>query len=127
MPAFRILIVDYAATNGGLRSMLEQLGFTDIDHVPDVHAALSRMRERAFALVISEWRIGGTTGGLELLRRIRQDPTLKAVCFLLVASSAHPQLAETVRALGGDGFLMKPYSGEQLKAVIDEVLGSHRE
>lgn len=75
----------------------------------------------------SATRLGGTTGGLELLRRIRQDPTLNAVRFLLIAASSHPQLAETVKALGGDGFLMRPFSGEQLKAVIDEALGSHRE
>jgi two-component system chemotaxis response regulator CheY len=59
--------------------------------------------------------------GLELLRRIRQDAALNLVRFILVSASPHPQLADTVRRLGADGFLMQPFTAEALRQTIEQA------
>jgi two-component system chemotaxis response regulator CheY len=68
------------------------------------------------ALVISDWKLAGTSG-LELLQRIREDAALKDTRFLLMTASSHPQLADTVSRLGANGFLIKPFSAGALRAA----------
>jgi two-component system chemotaxis response regulator CheY len=119
-----ILIVDNTATSAiAVHTLLVQLGFPDLEMVADGETALERVRERAFVLVISDWRLGAMSG-LELLRRIRQNPALKELRFLLVSANPHPQLAGTARTLGADGCLTKPFTADALKGAIAKAIGA---
>jgi two-component system chemotaxis response regulator CheY len=119
-----ILVVDYLATSSeAILGLLGQLGFADVEHEAEAQGALRRLRERAFALVISEWRLGAMSG-LELLRRIRKDCKLHRVRFLLISASPHPQLANTAQTLGADGLLRKPFTAAALRVAIETATSS---
>jgi two-component system chemotaxis response regulator CheY len=123
----RILVVEDSITAGRIiASLLAQVGFTDVENVLDAQSALELLRKKMFDLVVSDWRLGSMSG-LELLRRIRQDPAVRDLRFLLVTASAHPQLPQTLRTLRADGFLIKPFTAEGLKKAIDQAFGSKGE
>jgi len=71
-----ILVVDdYNTMIRIIRNLLKQLGFEDIDDACDGSAALNKMREKKYALVISDWNMEPMTG-YELLKEVRADPSL---------------------------------------------------
>lgn len=73
-----ILIVDdYKTMLRIIRNLLKQLGFTNVDEAMDGGEALTKLRSASFGLVISDWNMEPMTG-LELLKEVRADDTLKA-------------------------------------------------
>jgi two-component system, cell cycle response regulator len=68
-------------------------------------------------LIISDWSMIGLTG-IELCRRIRQDPALDHIYFLLL--TAREDSADLVEGLdaGADEFLSKPIHREELRARV---------
>jgi len=124
-PDIGILVVDDFGTMVRIvQGLLQQVGFTNVEHVGDGATALERLRAKTFSVVISDWRMSPMSG-LELLRRMRQDPALQPVRFVLITADANPQLPETTQKLGADGFLMKPFTADALRQTIERAF-SHR-
>src|SRR5437588_8087555 len=66
-------------------------------------------------IVIADWMMPGLDG-LELCRRIRQEPALAAMyVMLLTAKSARVDLVAGLDA-GADDYMTKPIDGEELRA-----------
>ena len=69
-----ILVVDdYNTMIRIIRNLLKQLGFQDVDDASDGTAALAKMRQKNYGLVISDWNMAPMTG-YELLKQVRADP-----------------------------------------------------
>jgi two-component system chemotaxis response regulator CheY len=116
-----ILVVDDFTTMSRIvRSLLERCGFKDIQQVHDGNAALETLKTKKVSLVISDLHMT-PIGGLELLRRMRLDSTLKDVRFVAMTADAHAQVPTAVRAMGADGLLVKPFSAETLNKVIEQA------
>ncbi len=115
-----LVVEDHGATALILRAMLKHLGFEDVDEATDGAAALARMREKRYALVISDWNMEPMTGH-ELLREVRADEQLARTRFVMV--TADPKAANVVAAKKSrvNSFIVKPFSAETLKAKIEEV------
>ena len=61
--AMPILVVDdYNTMIRIIRNLLRQLGFEDVDAAPDGSTALSKLRDRKYGLVISDWNMEPMTG-----------------------------------------------------------------
>jgi two-component system, chemotaxis family, chemotaxis protein CheY len=101
--------------------LLAEIGFSNIQEASDGLDGLMALRSKPFSLVLSDWKMSPMSG-LELLRRLRQDAALKAMPFILMSADASPQLANTARKLGADGFLAKPFTAQTLKAAIDQAV-----
>ncbi len=52
-----LIVDDYNTMVRIIRNLLKQLGFEDIDDASDGSAALAKMRERQYGLVISDWNM----------------------------------------------------------------------
>ncbi len=73
-----ILVVDdYNTMIRIIRNLLRQLGFEDVDDASDGSAALAKMRDKRYGLVISDWNMEPMTG-YELLKQVRADPQPRA-------------------------------------------------
>ena len=121
-PDINILVVDDFGTMVRIvQGLLQQAGFRNIEHVADGASALERLRSKTFSVVISDWRMSPMSG-LELLRRMRQDPALQPVRFILITADANPQLPQTMQKLGADGFLMKPSPPTHSEQTIEQAL-----
>ena len=119
-----ILIVDdYKTMLRIIRNLLKQLDFCDIDDALDGTAALAKMREKTYGLVISDWNMAPMTG-LDLLREVRADATLKATPFIMVTAESKTENVIAAKQAGVNNYIVKPFNAETLKTKITSVLGN---
>ena len=86
--SMRVLIVDdYKTMLRIIRNLLKQLGFENVEEATDGSAALRKMRERGFGLVISDWNMEPMTG-LQLLREVRADGQLRDTPFIMITAES---------------------------------------
>ena len=84
-----LVVDDYNTMIRIIRNLLRQIGFQDVDDANDGAAALARMREKKYGLVISDWNMEPMTG-FELLQRVRQNPATAAIPFIMVTAVRAP-------------------------------------
>ncbi len=85
-PSMPILVVDdYNTMIRIIRNLLRQLGYEDVDDAADGASALSKMRDKRYGLVISDWNMEPMTG-YDLLKEIRGDPHLAGTPFIMVTA-----------------------------------------
>jgi DNA-binding response OmpR family regulator len=65
-------------------------------------------------------------GGVEVLRQLRRDPSLRAVRVLVLSAQAESETESLVRAAGADGFLPKPLDLRTLRARVHGYLEAPR-
>ena len=116
-----ILVVDdYNTMIRIIRNLLKQLGFEDVDDAADGSAALAKMRDRKYGLVISDWNMEPMTG-YELLKQVRADPELSATPFIMVTAESKTDNVVAAKQAGVNNYIVKPFNAETLKHKIDAV------
>ena len=121
----RVLVVEDSATQAEeLRLILESGGF-GVETASNAEAALERLGQSTFDLVISDIIMPGLSG-YELCRRIKGDVPWKALPVLLLTSLTEP--IDVIHALesGADSFLSKPCEPERLIGTVTNLLESRR-
>ena len=117
-----LLVVDDQKTMVELtRRVLSRLGFENIDDASDGYQALTLLREKKHKLVISDLRMAAM-GGIQLLKAVRADDQLKNTPFILMTGSLDVPNVLAAKYAGTDAYLLKPFTQEQLKAKLLEVL-----
>lgn len=56
--------------------------------------------------------------GMELLERVKAEPGLDAMPFVLVTSANDSATVDRATGLGADGYLVKPFDGDQVKTYM---------
>jgi two-component system, chemotaxis family, chemotaxis protein CheY len=116
-----ILIVDdYNTMVRIIRNLLKQLGFENVDDANDGTAALAKMREKQYGLVISDWNMTPMTG-YDLLRQIRADPALCATRFIMVTAESKTDNVIAAKKAGVDNYIVKPFNAQTLQHKIHSV------
>jgi two-component system, chemotaxis family, chemotaxis protein CheY len=116
-----ILIVDdYNTMIRIIRNLLKQLGFEHVDDASDGSAALAKMRERKYGLVISDWNMEPMTG-YDLLQEVRSDPTLKKTPFIMVTAESKTENVIAAKKAGVSNYIVKPFNAQTLRSKIDAV------
>ena len=119
----QILIVDdYKTMLRIIRNLLKQLNFQNIDEATDGSMALTKMKEKSYGLVISDWNMQPMTG-LDLLREVRADASLKATPFIMVTAESKTENVVAAKEAGVNNYIVKPFNAETLKTKIASVLG----
>jgi two-component system chemotaxis response regulator CheY len=119
-----ILVVDdYTTMIRIIRNLLRQLGFADIDDANDGSAALTKMRDRQYGLVISDWNMEPMTG-YELLRHVRADPQLSSTPFIMVTAESKTENVVAAKQAGVNNYIVKPFNADTLKNKIEAVFGT---
>ncbi|GJE39878.1 response regulator [Methylobacterium persicinum] len=117
-----ILIVDEQEKLLRLVAMLmSRIGFPDVDGVSSGPEALEKMRQRRYALVISDLNME-PMDGLSLLREIRGDDTLMNTPFILTESSFDFEDINLAHQAGADAFILKPFDIAVLKNKLKQVI-----
>ena len=118
-----ILIVDdYKTMLRIIRNLLKQIGFDNVEEATDGSAALQKLREKKFDLVISDWNMEPMTG-IELLREVRQDDNLKATPFIMVTAESKTENVVIAKEAGVSNYIVKPFNAATLKSKLTGVLG----
>lgn len=120
-PSMPILVVDdYQTMVRIIRNLLKQLGFENVDDAADGSAAIAKMREKTYGLVISDWNMEPMTG-FELLRRVREDETIASTPFIIVTAESRTENVVAAKRAGVDNYIVKPFNAQTLKSKIEAV------
>ncbi len=118
-----LLVDDYNTMIRIIRSLLKQLGFTDIDDASEGKAALAKMRQRRYGLVISDWNMEPMTG-YELLKQVRADAALSRTPFIMVTAESKTENVIAAKKAGVNNYIVKPFNAQTLQGKIEAVFGS---
>lgn len=119
----KILIVDdYKTMLRILRNFLRQLNFLNIDEATDGSMALSMLQQAEYDLVISDWNMEPMTG-IELLRKVRGDNSLKHIPFVMITAESKTENVVLAKQAGVSNYIVKPFNAEILKQKLISVLG----
>jgi two-component system chemotaxis response regulator CheY len=113
-----LVVEDHNATALILRTLLTRLGFSDVDEASDGFAALTKLREKNYGLVISDWNME-PMNGFGLLKKIRMDETLAEIRFIMITSDLTAANVIAAGKAGVSGYIIKPFNTEKLKAEIE--------
>ena len=87
----------------------------------DGEQALQRIRQIRPDLVILDWMMPGFNG-LEVVKRLRQDPTTLEIPVLLLTANDSPEDQAEAQTFGIVAYLVKPFSPLKLLHLVREVL-----
>jgi two-component system chemotaxis response regulator CheY len=117
-----LVVDDYQTMIRILRNLLKQIGFKDVDDASDGAAALAKLKEKKYGLVISDWNMEPMTG-YELLQHVRADEALSALPFIMVTAEAKTENVIAAKKAGVNNYIVKPFNAQTLQAKIAAVLG----
>lgn len=119
----RILVVDdYKTMIRIVRSLLGQLGFTNIDDALDGVTALELIKKNRYGLILSDWNMQPMTG-IELLKSVRAIPEYKETPFVMVTAEAKTENVVLARQAGVNNYIIKPFTLAVLKQKLSSVFG----
>jgi len=117
----RILVVDDVADNVEiLRTRLESLGY-EIVVAEDGEQALAKVAETLPDLVLLDIMMP-KIDGLEVVRRLKADPTMPFIPVILVTAKANQKDVVAGLDAGGDDYLTKPIDHGALVARVRAML-----
>ena len=118
----RILTVDDSAS---IRQMvgftLRKVGYEVVEAV-DGKDGLAKVEAGKFDLIVTDLNMPNLDG-LGLIRGVRANPAYKGVPILMLTTESQAAKKQEGKAAGATGWIVKPFSPEQLLAVIRKVLG----
>ncbi len=116
----RVMLVDDSKTIRRIqRSILEQLGYTEIEEACDGQDALSRVAAFQPNLILLDWNMPNMDG-LTFLKAFRQKDTATPV-VMVTTESEKTRVIEAIRA-GVNNYVVKPFTPDILQQRIKETL-----
>jgi two-component system chemotaxis response regulator CheY len=117
----RVFIVDdYNTMLRILRNLLRQLEINQVDEATDGATAFDAMLRNPPELIISDWNMAPMTG-LELLRKVRAEPKLRHIPFIMVTAESKTENVIAAKQAGVSNYIVKPFNAETLRAKIMSV------
>ena len=118
----RLLIVDDQAVSRQIvTAICVKLGLASVDTAQNGAEALAMMRERDYAIVISDWNMGPMSG-YELLRAVRADERLARTKFLIMTARTDADAILAAKRAGVDTYLIKPFTPKMLQEKLLAIL-----
>ena len=118
----KVLVVDdFATMRKVIRNLLKQIGYDNILEAEDGVSALKILKSQIIDLVISDWNMPNMTG-LELLKAVRADESLKSTLFLMVTAEALQDNVIAAVKAGVNNYIVKPFTAEVLNEKIAKIL-----
>ncbi len=117
----KILIVDdFSTMRRIVKNLLRDLGFTNTQEADDGQTALPMLQTGDFDFLVTDWNMPGMQG-IDLLKNVRADPSLKDLPVLMVTAEAkREQIVEAAQA-GVNGYIVKPFPAGTVKEKIDKI------
>ncbi len=115
-----LIVDDYNTMIRIIRNLLKQLGFVEIHDASDGAAALAKMREHKYGLVISDWNMEPMTG-YDLLKQVRGDPGLADTPFIMVTAESKTENVIAAKKAGVSNYIVKPFNAQTLQSKIEAV------
>ena len=117
----KILIVDdFSTMRRIIKNLLRDLGFTNVSEADDGSTALPMLQNGDFDFVVTDWNMPGMQG-IDLLREIRKDESLKHMPVMMVTAEAKKEQIVAAAQAGVNGYIVKPFTAATLKGKLEKI------
>jgi two-component system chemotaxis response regulator CheY len=118
----KILVVDdFSTMRKIVRNTLRSIGFANCCEAENGVDALAKLRAEApFDLVVCDWNMPGMTG-IELLRSVRADASLRHTPFLMVTAEGKRENVLGAIQAGVNGYVVKPFTAETFAEKLTAI------
>jgi len=122
MEKIKILLADSSTfTRILLANVLETLGFEVVAIAKDGREALDKFAQYSPDIALIDLKLDGIDG-IDVIRALTTDNPSAAVALLMPEKMDNPDIiVEAVRA-GAKAYILKPTSGEEIKARLTKLL-----
>ena len=117
----RILAVDDQLTIRELVAAVLRPHGHEVDTAEDGMAALKRVENTQYDLVISDVNMPNLNG-ISLVGKIRQLSHMKYVPILMLTTESGNDIKTTARSIGASGWLTKPFDSQRLSGAVKKLL-----
>jgi PAS domain S-box-containing protein len=127
LTGLRVLVVDDNATNRIiLKEILTQWGL-EVSEAPDGESGLAELKKardlgQPYRLLLLDRRMPGLDG-FEVAENIKQEQGMADITIMMLTSDGRSGDVIRARALGLEGYLVKPVKRAELRAAINAALG----
>ena len=119
--SMKVLVVDdFATMRRILKNILKQIGFTKIIDADDGSTALAMLKKNKVDLIISDWNMP-MVSGLELLKAVRSDESIKDMPFLMVTAEAQKDSVVQAIQAGVSNYVVKPFTPDTIKEKLEQI------
>jgi DNA-binding NtrC family response regulator len=120
----RLLIVeDERAIQLALSALFRKEGY-EVLVASHAEEALTKLRDDAFDLVITDLSLGGKLGGLDVLRASKESRA-EAPVVLITAHGSEKIAVEAMKA-GADDYVPKPFDNDEIRLIVRRALDRTR-
>ena len=117
----KILIVDdFSTMRRIIKNLLRDLGFNNTQEADDGSTALPMLQKGDFDFVVTDLNMPGMQG-IDLLKAIRADDSLKHLPVLMVTAEAKREQIIAAAQAGVNGYVVKPFTAATLKEKLDKI------
>lgn len=108
-------------------SIRQMVGFTlrnaghAVVEAVDGRDALAKLQQQAVHLLITDLNMPNMNG-IELIRQARALPSCRFTPIILLTTESQPEKKQEARAAGATGWIVKPFTPDQLVGVVNKVL-----
>jgi two-component system, chemotaxis family, chemotaxis protein CheY len=113
-----LVVDDFSTMRRIVRNLLKELGYTNVDEAEDGSVGLQKLKGGNFQFVVTDWNMPVMTG-IELLKAIRADATLKHLPVLMITAEAKKENIIEAAQSGASGYIVKPFTA----ATLEEKMG----
>ena len=118
-----LVVDDFSTMRRIVRNLLKELGYTNVDEAEDGSVGLQKLKSGNFQFVVTDWNMPVMTG-IELLKAIRADATLKHLPVLMITAEAKKENIIEAAQSGASGYIVKPFTAEVLNEKIEKIVKS---
>lgn len=113
-----LVVDDFSTMRRIVRNLLKELGYTNVDEAEDGVVALQKLKGGNFQFVVTDWNMPNMTG-IELLKAIRADASLKHLPVLMITAEAKKENIVEAAQNAASGYIVKPFTA----ATLEEKMG----
>jgi tetratricopeptide (TPR) repeat protein len=125
--SMKIIIADDSANMlRTLANMLRVMGFEYVTRAVDGENAIQKIRNIKPDLILCDWNMPKMKG-VQVLQAVRDDEELRLTPFLMITGEVDNRIVAEAAESEVDGYLLKPFTLEDLEAKLDEILTRKKE
>ncbi len=122
MPRTILTVDDSVSIRQTVRLTLTMAGY-EVSEADSGQAALLACDNAKFDVVVTDLNMPGMDG-IELIRQLRARPQFKFVPILMLTTESQLERKQQGKSAGATGWIVKPFTADQLVAVIKKVCPS---
>ena len=120
-----VLIVDDSATMRQMVKKTMELAGIDVGTIYEASngiQALAHLNDHPIGAMLVDINMP-TMNGIQLLTRMKQNEQLKDIPIVIISTEGSKKRIEELENFGASGFVRKPFQPEQLRDVLQPLLG----